>query len=1171
MGSLAKKFSLFKKVRHLFGAEDRFYGKLLASSFVGILSIALLAAIFLLIAVRDHNYELMRTRTLGVLRDANEIENDLANLETGHRGFLLTGQQAYLEPFDRRRIGIEERIDELSSYFQNFPQQRDRIEIVRNNVEQWLKNFALPGIEKRRRSSVSALPTANVSADALLGRSLLDDARKALQALQDDEQIQLNSRTRDQQNASLSFQVLVFAPKLESSILEMEKSERGYLLTGDRVCLETYKAAAAEFYAYHGHLSVLLADQPAQIDTLAKIRATLERWQREAATPEFSAKQTGQDVTALVARGHGKELMDDIRVQLGAFERAQNEIYDRARSHAEMERMAKTAAFGLLCVFAMAVLVASSWYSFGAYSKHLRKMENTEAQTRSIIATTLDGVITINDQGLVQSMNPAAEKMFGFPEKEMLGQLVTRIIPQRMFLQDMASLGRGTLMAMGNRQGYYPFPIEISLSEMKVDGKKHYVAFIRDVTERKRSEETLKHIGLGVSSSTGEEFVRSLVKQLSKALQTDFSFLVELTNKNEEDNSCALIIAEHGHIRSRVNFKLANTACEEVLKKGFRAFPKAVRESFPKDDILRELAAESFVAMPLNDHKGRTVGLMGVIDVKAMDNVQIAESTLQIFAARAAAEIERKRFEEDLNAEKERLAVTLRSIGDGFIATDVEGNIAMINNVAERLTGWSQQLVLGKQLAEILNVLNERTRKPSQSMVQRIIETGAVVGTANHAIVVSREGVERLIEISAAPIRDKKNQRIGTVLVFRDITEKEHLEAERRKAEKLESLGVAAGGIAHDFNNLLTAIIGNLSLSLISLAPGEEMFDRLTTAKKASLRAQELAQQLLTFAKGGAPIKKAASISQLIRDTVTFSLRGSNVRTEFWLPEELWPVEIDSGQVSQVINNLAINAEQAMPSGGTLRVRCENFPYIEESAALAPLRPGKYIKITVQDEGIGIPEEYLKKIFDPYFTTKPKGSGLGLATSYSIVKNHEGLITVESRVGGGATFSLYLPATEKELSFEKGRKSAEPEHGEGRILVLDDEIDICEILTCALEPLGYNVTTAQDSLTAIRLYKDALEGGQRFDLVISDLTLPGGMGGAEAVKKLHEIDPTVKAMVSSGYATDPVMSRFREYGFCACITKPYEIADMCHVVNEVISAQKKQNMIFHDFAQAQLA
>jgi PAS domain S-box-containing protein len=952
----------------------------------------------------------------------------------------------------------------------------------------------------------------------------------------------------------------------------MQEGEWGYLLTGDRASADLYKQAITDFYAYHGYLTVLAlrSNEPNQLQLLKQIASIMDRWQREAAGPEFAAKAANKDAAAAITSDHGKDLLDGVRKQISSFENVEFGRYADARRLAELDRILKTAGFGVLCLFAMAVLVASSWYSFSAYSRHLRKIESAEAQTRSIIEYTLDGIITMNDQGLVQSMNPAAEKMFGFPAKDLVGQSVSKIIPQRLFMHDMAALGRGTMMAMGHRNNYYPFPIEISLSEMKAENKKNYVALIRDVTERKRSEETLKHIGLGVSSSTGEEFVRSLVKQLSKALQTDFSFLVETTKKNEEDNTCTLAIAEHGHIRSKMNFKLANSACEEVLKRGFRAFTSEVREKFPKDDILKELAAESFVAMPLVDHKGKTVGLMGVIDTKKMDNVQIAESTLQIFAARAAAEIERKRFEEDLNAEKERLAVTLRSIGDGFIATDQDGNVAVINNVAERLTGWRQDQIIGKPLLEIFNILNQRTRKPCSTMLDRIVDTGSVVGTANHAIVVSREGVERLIEISAAPIRDKTSRKLGTVLVFRDITEKEHLEAERRKAEKLESLGVAAGGIAHDFNNLLTAIIGNLSLSLITLPQDDEMYERLGAAKKASLRAQELAQQLLTFAKGGAPIKKTASIGQLIQDTVTFSIRGSSIRADFETPEDLWPVEVDSGQISQVVNNLAINAEQAMPSGGTLTVKCENFFLPEENAALSPLRVGKYVKITVHDEGIGIPDEYLKKIFDPYFTTKPKGSGLGLATSYSIVKNHDGLITVESKVGVGSIFSIYLPATDKQVAFERTR--SEPAKGKGRILALDDEEAICELVKAALTPLGYEVTTVQDGLSAIDAYKTAMEDDHKFDAVISDLTIPGGMGGAECIKQLIELDPGVKAIVSSGYAMDPVMSRYREYGFCACIAKPYEVSDLGHIVHEVLqSTNSAETLIYHDFVQSQLA
>jgi PAS domain S-box-containing protein len=1166
MGSFADKFSIYKRFRDFLKAEDKFYGKLLGSSVVGVLAIAMLAAILLFVAFRDHEFETLRARTLDVLRKLGESENDITTLEATYRGYLLTGQQSYADAFQHQTALVESRLNDVAASVELDAGQSAHILDVKRHVADWLQKTANPGIKARKRGTEPA------AADLLAGRALLDTARASLQTMEDAEQELLKSHAQDQQDLSQSFQILLFAPKLENAISQMEEGEWGYLLTGDRASVDLYKQATTDFYAYHGHLTVLAVqgNEPKQVQLLKEIAATTDRWQREAAGPEFAAKAANKDAAAAMTADHGKEMLDSVRKQIGLFENTEFERYGDAKRHAEFDRIVKTAGFALLCLAAMAVLIASSWYSFSAYSRHLRKIESAEAQTRSIIEYTLDGIITMNDQGLVQSMNPAAEKMFGFPAKELVGQSVSKIIPQRLFLHDMAALGRGTMMAMGHRQNYYPFPIEISLSEMKADNKKNYVALIRDVTERKRSEETLKHIGLGVSSSTGEEFVRSLVKQLSKALQTDFSFLVETTKKNDEDNTCTLVIAEHGHIRSKMNFKLANSACEEVLKRGFRAFPNEVREKFPKDEILKELAAESFVAMPLVDHKGKTVGLMGVIDTKQMDNVQIAESTLQIFAARAAAEIERKRFEEDLNAEKERLAVTLRSIGDGFIATDMDGNVAVINNVAERLTGWRQDQIMGKPLVEIFNILNERTRKPCSTMLDRIVETGSVVGTANHAIVVSREGVERLIEISAAPIRDKTNRKLGTVLVFRDITEKEHLEAERRKAEKLESLGVAAGGIAHDFNNLLTAIIGNLSLSLITLPPEDEMYERLCAAKKASLRAQELAQQLLTFAKGGAPIKKTASIGQLIHDTVTFSIRGSSIRADFETQDDLWPVEVDSGQISQVVNNLAINAEQAMPSGGTLSVKCENFFLPEENAALSPLRVGKYVKITVHDEGIGIPEEYLKKIFDPYFTTKPKGSGLGLATSYSIVKNHDGLITVESKVGVGSIFAIYLPATDKQVAFERAR--SEPAKGKGRILALDDEEAICELVKAALTPLGYDVTTVQDALSAIDAYKTAMDEDRKFDAVISDLTIPGGMGGAECIKRLVELDPSVKAIVSSGYAMDPVMSRYREYGFCACIAKPYEVSDLGHVVHDVLqSTNSAETLIYHDFVQSQLA
>jgi PAS domain S-box-containing protein len=577
-------------------------------------------------------------------------------------------------------------------------------------------------------------------------------------------------------------------------------------------------------------------------------------------------------------------------------------------------------------------------------------------------------------------------------------------------------------------------------------------------------------------------------------------------------------------------------------------------------------AAESFVCMPLIDHGGRYVGLLGVLNERALDRVDLIEATLQIFAARAAAEVERKRYAEWLAREMERLDVTLRSIGDACIAVDNLGHILLFNPVAERLTGWKADEAVGAALQDILSLLNARTRRSLRKRIGALIETGSANEIAGFSIIVARDGSERVIETNASPLVDPQGAKSGTVLILRDVTERHRTMEERQKAEKLESLGIAAGGIAHDFNNLLTAILGNLSLVLMKMNEQDGPYDRLAAAKRASLRAQELAQQLLTFAKGGAPIKQTASISQLVRDTVSFHLRGSKVRCEFQIPDDLWAGEIDAGQISQVIQNLTINAEQAMIDGGTLVVGCENVEVRHASNGVG-LAPGRYLKISVADEGVGIPQENLKKIFDPYFTTKPKGSGLGLATSYSIIKNHGGVIDVVSTPNLGTIFYVFLPATECAIApAEEAPASVSPQPAAARVLVLDDEQAICALISCALEPYGYEVVEANDAQSAIDLYADALREGRRFDLVISDLTIPGGMSGKDAVARIRELDPTVKAIVSSGYATDPVMSRYRENGFCGMIAKPYEIATLGRVVSEILAQAEAEKVIEHNFA-----
>ncbi len=405
------------------------------------------------------------------------------------------------------------------------------------------------------------------------------------------------------------------------------------------------------------------------------------------------------------------------------------------------------------------------------------------------------------------------------------------------------------------------------------------------------------------------------------------------------------------------------------------------------------------------------------------------------------------------------------------------------------------------------------------------------------------------MDITSSLVRYAGNTLVQAI--FRDISERRKMEEERLLLSKLESLGLLAGGIAHDFNNILTAILGNISLARMEAVrtgkPEEFPSARLAEAEKACERAQALASQLLSFAKGGLPIKKVTSVAELIKESANLALSGSKARSKLVIPKDLWLVEVDEGQISQVFNNLLINADQAMPEGGTITVQAENVRVGDE----LPLPQGRYVKITVADQGIGIPSNYLGKIFDPYFTTKQKGSGLGLATVHSIIRNNAGYITVESQVGVGTTFYVYLPAVAGKIAPDKESPAA-PIQGQGRILIMDDEEMVRNVLGTMLKKLGYEVDYAVNGEEAIKKYTTAQQGGQAFTAVIFDLTVPGGIGGMEALKQILSSDPLVKAIVSSGYSDDPIMANYKEYGFKGVITKPYRISELSEVLSEMI-------------------
>lgn len=507
--------------------------------------------------------------------------------------------------------------------------------------------------------------------------------------------------------------------------------------------------------------------------------------------------------------------------------------------------------------------------------------------------------------------------------------------------------------------------------------------------------------------------------------------------------------------------------------------------------------------------------------------------------------------------EKERLSLTLKSIAEGVVATDSTGSTTLMNEVAEELTGWSLDEAMGKPASQILNLQKRSETHSCSNIFKDILSKDSTFQRVSQTVLISKNGKERLITLSAAPIRrEEQSSPTGSIIVFRDITQEKNMEMECIRSQRIESLGIVAGGIAHDFNNLLTAILGNISLARRMAKDNDAISTLLAETEKASSRAKDLTRQLLTFAKGGAPVTTLTSTRKLIEESAKFSCSGSNIKCHFDIADDLWQVEIDEGQIGQVIQNLVINADQAMKHGGAVDIGAANI-IIGPNDDIS-LTPGNYIKIYVKDKGEGIASQYLDKIFDPYFTTKETGHGLGLSICYSIIKRHSGLISVVSEQGSGSTFSLYLPAADQQL-LEQSQQNAPTEtaekilSGQGKLLIMDDEQIIREVALQMLTYLGYSVELAADGEEALQKYRQAFDQGAPFDAVIMDLTIPEGMGGKEAIGHLLRIDPEIKAIVSSGYANDPIMANFKDYGFQGVIPKPFSMEEASNTLKKVLT------------------
>ena len=497
--------------------------------------------------------------------------------------------------------------------------------------------------------------------------------------------------------------------------------------------------------------------------------------------------------------------------------------------------------------------------------------------------------------------------------------------------------------------------------------------------------------------------------------------------------------------------------------------------------------------------------------------------------------------EKALKESEERYRMLVDTMNEGVAVVDTKGNITYANSRISIMLGYTIEEMLG---TSVLDYVNEK-EKIAKQLTQKINR----VNIPYEIEFITKKGNSIYTIISPQPIYSDNGTYIGSFGVITDITERKKMEEDLLKASKLESLGVFAGGIAHDFNNILTAILGNLSLAKLNLKKKDDNFEILDEAEKASLRAKDLTQQLLTFSKGGAPIKKITSIGNILKDTTDFVLSGSNITCDYKIDKNLLNVKVDPGQISQVIHNLIINARQAMPEGGTIFITAKNVQ--ESSVVTLPLNNTKYICISIIDEGIGIVPESLSQIFDPYFTTKVNGNGLGLAVSYSIIKKHDGIITIESENGKGTRVRLYLPSTDEQLKTTPHIKK-EYTKKKANILLMDDDDNVLKVAREMLKRLGHNVRVVSHGEEAIEKYTHAMGQKNPFDLIIMDLTIPGKMGGKDTIAELKKIDPEVKAIVSSGYSNDPILAHHTDYGFCAILVKPYQFDEIKKVLGSIL-------------------
>jgi PAS domain S-box-containing protein len=801
--------------------------------------------------------------------------------------------------------------------------------------------------------------------------------------------------------------------------------------------------------------------------------------------------------------------------------------------------------------------------------RHLaeERLRVSEARYRALFESAVEGVYESVADGSFRAVNPAFARMLGYASPAELIECLNNGVRS---LYVKPGRRREFLDALGAKDTVTDFESEV----LCADGTSKWISenvrairggqgellylqgFVSDITERRQSELDLR---------TSEERYRVLFEHSPVAIvEYDYrsvgDWMEDLRILGVEDLERHFV--QHPEELSAALKKVVPVGMNEAVVElvGARSKQEVIAQMekiFTEEAYLARQRAFVAVWQGVNQIEGELT--LRALDgsprlvfyrwwLPSRDGRLDFEWTQLVLVDLTVA----KQAEAALAAERERLSVTLRAMAEGVVTTDTHGVVQFINHAAEELVGWKFGGAIGRRIEDVVVLRHQKTRADVAVPVANALQERRVLDLPAQTTLLDSGGTVHLVEGRCAPMFGAQGQPLGSVLVVRDIGERARLENEMLRASKLESVGILAGGIAHDFNNILTVVMGNLTLAQLDTQVMANAGRWLQEAERGAMRARDLTQQLLTFAKGGDPVRSAVRLPEVVRESAAFALHGSKVSCEFDTEPTLWPADADKGQIGQVVQNLVINAVQAMPEGGRIQIQLRNFTGRPDRSEGAQAVDGRYVCIRISDTGQGIRQEHLGRIFDPYFTTKQSGSGLGLATVYSIIRKHQGHIEVESEPGRGTTFRFWLPAARVAPAAEVTGATL-PDRLSGRVLFMDDEETIRRMAQALLARLGFEVVTVSDGAAAVSTYAAAMKAGQPFRVVVMDLTVPGGMGGRQAMEELLKLDSEVRAIVSSGYSSDPVLANHKAHGFRGVVAKPYRLGDLAKVMRAVIN------------------